>query len=240
MDTVAFPADPVPHFICPTCGYFGESTWESYETEELGQERLDFGCRELLGMILIDHLKGYPFQLACLHPDGTYGYAPEVAPGQRHDVDKGCLIPRQVTPEEVRALHQAGPPLSALVDDAAIEQKIYRILAGLLYATYNPLARDRPLLNFSEHFCDQGWLIADYQYGLSETSPLAHYYSDSDDLNFTGLQEEVLRLIQPHYWVVVDVGLDWALEEDHSLTPAEIREALAPQDDDEAPDDDDA
>jgi hypothetical protein len=64
MNPVAFPADPVPNFICPTCGYFGETTWTSYATEDFGEDRLAFGSYELLGMILIDHLRGYPFFLA--------------------------------------------------------------------------------------------------------------------------------------------------------------------------------
>jgi hypothetical protein len=220
--------DPVPNFICPTCGYFGDTTWDSYQAEELGEERLSFGCRELLGMILIDHLQGSPFQLACLHPDGTYGYAPERTPGKRADVDKVAHTTRLGVSEEAQDwLGEQGLPLHVAVGDAAITQKVSRILAGLLYATYNPLEATHDLINFGEHYHDEGLLLADLLAGLSDASPLAHDATDRADANFTALQRELWDLLQPHYWLLVDAGLDWALAEWHVLTPAEIREALA-------------
>ena len=219
-----------PVFLCPTCGHFCDTTWDSYETEDLGSDRLTFGRNELLGIILIDHLKGYPFQLACLHPDGTYGYAPEVAPGTRADVHKGRSETRLIPPAEAQALLEASPPLHAIVGDAAIEQKIYRILSALLYATYNPLSADHALIDFRVNFVDEGFQLADYLAGLSDASPLAHHYTDSPDANFTALQQEVFALIQEHYWVVFDAGLSEHLEAYHVLAPALIREALTPVD----------
>ena len=228
-----------PVFLCPTCGHFCDTTWDSYETEDLGSDRLTFGRNELLGIILIDHLKGYPFQLACLHPDGTYGYAPEVAPGTRADVHKGRSETRLIPPAEAQALLEASPPLHAIVGDAAIEQKIYRILSALLYATYNPLSADHALIDFRVNFVDEGFQLADYLAGLSDASPLAHHYTDSPDANFTALQQEVFALIQEHYWVVFDAGLSEHLEAYHVLAPALIREALTPVDEpDEAHEDD--
>jgi hypothetical protein len=219
-----------PVFLCPTCGHFCDTTWDSYEADHLGETRLTFGCHALLGMILIDHLKGYPFQLACLHPDGTYGYAPEVAPGTRADVHKGRSETRLIPPAEAQALLEASPPLHAIVGDAAIEQKIYRILSALLYATYNPLSADHALIDFRVNFVDEGFQLADYLAGLSDASPLAHHYTDSPDANFTALQQEVFALIQEHYWVVFDAGLSEHLEAYHVLAPALIREALTPVD----------
>ena len=219
-----------PVFLCPTCGHFCDTTWDSYEADHLGETRLTFGCHALLGMILIDHLKGYPFQLACLHPDGTYGYAPEVAPGTRADVHKGRSETRLIPPAEAQALLEASPPLHAIVGDAAIEQKIYRILSALLYATYNPLSADHALIDFRVNFVDEGFQLADYLAGLSDASPLAHHYTDSPDANFTALQQEVVALIQEHYWVVFDAGLSEHLEAYHVLAPALIREALTPVD----------
>ena len=227
-----------PVFLCATCGHFCDTTWDSYEANHLGETRLTFGCHALLGMILIDHLKGYPFQLACLHPDGTYGYAPEVAPGTRADVHKGRSETRLITPAEAQALLEASPPLHAIVGDAAIEQKIYRILSALLYATYNPLSADHALIDFRVNFVDEGFQLADYLAGLSDASPLAHHYTDSPDANFTALQQEVVALIQEHYWVVFDAGLSEHLEAYHVLAPALIREALTPVDEpDEAHED---
>src|SRR5262249_51624768 len=144
----------------------------------------EFGCGELSGIILIDHLKGYPFQVACLHPDGTYGYAPEGAPGKRWDVSKERVEQRLITPEEAQALLAASPPLHTIAGDAAIEMKIYRLLAGLLYATYNPLSHEHPVINFHEHFVEDGLHLADALYGLSDASALAHHYDDDPDGNY--------------------------------------------------------
>jgi hypothetical protein len=228
MNPVQLPADPVPNFICPACGYFGETTWDSYATEELGEERLAFGCRELLGMMLIDHLLGYPFSLACLHPDGTYGYGPEAAPGIRREF-RGWVMTRTLTmPAEVQAfLHAMGPqqPLHEVMGDAAIEHKIYRTLAGLLYATYHPLAPPHPLIDFQARFRQESASIMDCLSNLSPASPLARYY-DEDDTNFTALQRHVWELLAPHYWHPHDVLLDWTLEEHHVLRPSEITTAF--------------
>jgi len=73
---------------------------------------------------------------------------------------------------------------------------------------------------------------------LLDASPLAHHYTDSPDANFTALQQEVVALIQEHYWVVFDAGLSEHLEAYHVLAPALIREALTPVDEpDEAHED---
>jgi hypothetical protein len=215
-----------PNFICPTCGYFGATPWETVADEELGEQRLEFGRSELLGIILMDHLKGVAFQVACLHPDGTYGYAPEGEPGKRIPNAKGTEVSRQITPAEAEALLAASPPLHAIVGDAAIEQKIYRILGGLHYACYNPLTLAGQVIDFTARFRDDWFQLADALYGLSPESSLAHHYA-ADDPNFTALQEEVLSLIRQHYWLLWDTGLGDHLEIEHVLLPAQIRQALA-------------
>src|SRR5215471_15730661 len=107
---------------------------------------------------MIDHLKGYPFQLCCLHPDDTYDYAPEVAPGKRQDTAKGRLTMRRVTPAEAHTWLEARPPLRTTVGDAAIEQTIYRVLSSLLYARWDPFpfTRNVALIDFAQQFLAEG------------------------------------------------------------------------------------
>jgi hypothetical protein len=218
--------DPTPNFVCTTCGYFIDTAWESLWDEELGEDRLYFGRDELLGLILIDHLKGYPFQIACLHPDGTYGYAPEGEPSQRREPRQEIHTTRMVTPDEATALLLMQQPLHGLVGDATIEQWIYRKLGALLYACYSPLAPEHPLIDFSVRLCEEGSGIAEALAGLSEASALASHAVQGDP-NFPALQQEVLALIEEHYWDIADVGLgDWLTWGQHTLLPAEIREAL--------------
>ena len=218
--------DPVPNFICPTCGAFSATTWADVvapEAPAASETALLMGCGQLLGLILEDHARQYPFQVACLHPDGTFSYRPEGAP----DV-KGTPRVVEVTPE-LAAEVAAMPDIREYLPDRTIEQRIYRTLGSLLYCQEQFLVSGT--IPLSTHYPDVVFSLLDDLAGLSDASPLAHHYA-SHDLDFTALQAQVLELIQDYYFTVAD--LDECLwYAPHCMTPTEIRAALAAQNDDE-------
>ena len=122
--------DPVPNFICPTCGAFSATTWadvDAPDAPDASDTALMLGCGQLLGLILVDHARAYPFQVGCLHPDGTFSYRPEGAPDF-----KGTTREVEVTPELAAEL-LAMPDIRELLPERTIEQRIYRTLGSLLY-----------------------------------------------------------------------------------------------------------
>lgn len=191
----------VSAFICPACGYFCATTWETKSASATGAlfyER---------GKILVALARTMPLCTVCIHPDGTSSYGgAEIAPMQ------GGGTPPLMPPDAAEELLATGQFSADILPSKRLEDALLLALAGPiaenLHCAVNPQAYPQEFAYAYDRLLD-----------LPDTSSLVAH---DNDLRLSAIQQLIIDLLD-----AADEDLSSALLEGlaqrHVLTPAEIQ-----------------
>jgi hypothetical protein len=191
----------VPAFLCPVCGYWCATTWETKSAKATGAlfyER---------GKILVAIARMMPLCTVCIHPDGTsrYGGA-ETAPMP------GRGTPPLLTPDTAEELLAPGHCSVDIVLSKRLEDALLLALAGPIAANLHCAVNPQ---DYPQEFA----YAYDRLLDLPDTSPLVTH---ENDLRLSAIQQLVIDLLD-----AADEDLRRALLEGlaqrHVLTPAEMQ-----------------
>jgi hypothetical protein len=163
--------DVAPNFICPACGYFCATTWETIPAQGLG---FSYEC----GMVLVTIARQMPLRTVCTHPDGSSSYG-----GAEIANIKATSTRRMVTPEEAREMLDTATSMADVFPQKILEDAVLLTLAG-------PIAENYGCYISLDDYPEEFGRAYDRVSNLPDTSPLVQ--SDND---LGAIQEMIMDIL---------------------------------------------